>query len=331
MDWHKAIRSRWSVIGLGTALVCGLCYVTSHHLRRSEERSQTGTRAPARYQRIISLAPSITETLFALGLGHRVVGVTRYCDYPPEATAKRNVGGYFDPNYEAIAALKPDVVILLPEHQKPREFLEAQGIDVLTVNHGTIAGILESIHRIGEATDVPEQAGALVKTIEGRLEAVASRTRDLPHPRVLIAVGRDLEADTISDVYIAGKRGWYTELIRLAGGVNAFQGNVAFPSVSAEGILEMNPEVIVEMVGDMNGGTVDPVAAAAAWQALPQVAAVRSGRVHLLCDDFAVIPGPRFILVLEKLAAILHPEVDWDNAGSAPESNAGPGTARPQP
>jgi len=119
-------------------------------------------------------------------------------------------------------------------------------------------------------------------------------------------------AKTIGSLYIAGRGGWYDQLLSLAGGENAYVGTVPSPRVSAEGILKLNPDVIVEMLGDMNGAPPDPQKAMRGWSPFSGVKAVSEGRVHLFLDDFAIIPGPRFVLTLERLARVLHPDVDWD-------------------
>lgn len=280
-------------------------------------------------ERIISMAPSITETLFRLGLGDRVVGVTRFCDFPPAARDLPDVGGYFDPSYETITGLEPDLVILLPDHEEMRRHLAAAGIETMVVDHATIEGICKSFRRIAAACDVPARGGDLADRVRSRLDAVAARVAGRHRPRVLVAVGRDVYSETIREVFIAGNRGWYTELIRLAGGVNAYGGELAFPAVSAEGILQMAPDVIIEMTGatrpDFHKGS-----AMAAWEALKQVPAVREGRVHFFREDFAVIPGPRVAQLLERLARTLHPDADWP-APRGRDAHANETTAPPDP
>ncbi|MBN2450350.1 MAG: ABC transporter substrate-binding protein [Lentisphaeria bacterium] len=327
MTTRVGANARWVPVGIVAIGLLVLCSVARRWLRQGGEVPVPPGPVWSRPARIVSLAPSITEVLFAVGLGDAVAGVTRYCDHPAEARTRPQVGGYFDPNYEAIVALDPDLVILLLEHQAPRQVLAGQGIEVLAVNHGTIEGILDSIRSIGEAGGAGDRADALLRQIRSRVEAVAARTRDLPRVRVLLVVGRDVTVPAIEEVYIAGNAGWYSELIELAGGTNAYRGSVASPKVSAEGILTMDPEVIVEVLGDVTDPSLDGGKAAAGWQALPRVRAVQQGRVHLFRDEFAVIPGPRFVLVLEKLARVLHPEVDWDAARLRARETSAPGMA----
>lgn len=306
-------RTRWLVLaGVVTAI-----FAASFLARRGMD-DRDGTQAPrgdtnSPCKRIVSLAPSITETLFALGMGDRVVGVTRFCDFPPEAAAKADVGGCYDPNYEAILRLQPDLVLTLTDHAKPREALRDRGLNVQTVDQTTVAGILESIRRIGRIGGVEEQAEQLVRERRDRLAAIARLTRGLPRPTVMLAVGRDVASGSVAGVYIAGRSGWYNELVELAGGQNAFEGAIPFPAVSAEGILKMNPDVIVEMIDEKTLRKTGRDRVLAGWRELDRLTAVRENRIHLFSDDFATIPGPRFIRILEKLARILHPAVQWDH------------------
>jgi iron complex transport system substrate-binding protein len=321
-------KSKWILVGIVCIAVFAVAAILSK--RMENLRPEESSSSPLKQQdlRIISLAPSITETLFKLGLKDALVGVTRYCDYPPEAMEKPKTGGYFDPNYEAMIALRPNLVLLLPDHDQPREFFKARGIRTITLNHRTITNILESIQKIGDTCGVPEKAAEIVSKIEARMKNIKAVVKDRPSVKVMVAVGRDVSAKTIRGVYIAGNSGWYSELIELAGGVNAYDGDLPFPSVSAEGILAMNPTVIIEMLGDMEGKPFDTDTALATWQTLPDLDAVQNGRIHLFRDGVVVIPGPRFIVILEKMARLLHPDADWSKLenpiGNDPVSDAAP-------
>jgi iron complex transport system substrate-binding protein len=265
------------------------------------------------YRRIISLAPSLTEVLFALGLGDRVVGVTRYCDYPAEALQKPKVGGYIDPNYEAMISLEPDLVVMLVEHEEPLSFMRQRGIDVLVNDHRTLSGIRTSIIDICRTCGCTEPARALLSKIDGTVARVRKKTAGLHRPRVLIAVGRNPEVKELGDVYIAGRGGFFDEMIELAGGTNAYTDEkVKYPKVSREGILTMNPEVIVDIVPDAQGKPQFQARLKQQWNAVSRVKAVRDGRVHILTEEYAVIPGPRYGRIVADLAKILHPEIDWE-------------------
>jgi iron complex transport system substrate-binding protein len=274
--------------------------------------SDSQDRVPQFYRRIVSLAPSITETLFILGVMDRIVGVTRYCDFPPEALAKTEIGGYYDPNYEAIVALNPDLIIMLVEHEGPKQHLNKLGLATLVVDHRSVSGILNSIQTIGRACGVEEKAESIVADIRERINRIRQKTVGLPRSRVLISVGRNMGSGSLRDIYISGRDDFYDEMISLAGGINAYEGNVAFPIVSGEGIIQMNPEVVIDMVPDLDRSDWDEAMVLEEWKAVSNVAAVKNGRVHVFGEGFVVIPGPRFILILEKIARALYPGADWE-------------------
>jgi iron complex transport system substrate-binding protein len=256
--------------------------------------------------RIVSLAPSVTEILFELGLGGRVAGVTRYCRFPPEALAKPQVGGYVDPNYEALLRLRPDIVIVLTAHTAAREHLRSLGLRTLTVDHTTMGGIIGSVAAIGTACGVAPEAGAMARKMAARIDRVKNTTAPCGRPRVLMSVDRT--TDAASSVYVAGNNTCYDEMIAMAGGVNAYTGAAAYPAVSAEGILRMNPQVIIDLVPALDGGKHRREKALAQWNALTGTEAVARGRVYIFEQDYAVIPGPRFVLLLEDMARAIHPE-----------------------
>jgi len=259
--------------------------------------------------RIVSLAPSITEELFTLGLGDQVVGVSDYTRYPPEAHGKPRIGGYINPNYEAIVRLDPTLVVLLGEHWGARTALGELGVRTLPVNHKTVAGILDSMKRVGAACGKERQAAEVVGRIEETVESIRERIRGLPRPRVMISVGRNFSGKNRVDVYVSGRDGFYSELVTLAGGVNVYEGETAkLPVLSREGLLRLNPEVIIDMIGDKEGNHSGDEEVLRLWRSMAGIEAARRGRVYIVHQDYAVIPGPRFVLLLEDLARTLHPE-----------------------
>lgn len=264
-------------------------------------------------KRIVSLAPSITETLFALGLGDNVVGVTRYCKYPLETAKIKKVGGYSDTNYEAVITLQPDITVLLQEHGSAGKHLNELGLRTLPVNHKNISGILESIKTIGKACGAEKKADEILEQINEKVSFVTNKTKKLPRPKVMVTVGRNMGSGSLKDIFISGKDGFFDQMIKLAGGINAYVGDtVVFPSVSGEGIMALNPQVIIDMIPDFNEKGWDEEKALDIWQNLPGVEAVKNRRVHIFGQDYVAIPGPRFILILEQMARVIHPEVQWE-------------------
>ncbi|MFC1541465.1 ABC transporter substrate-binding protein [Candidatus Latescibacterota bacterium] len=263
------------------------------------------------YTRIISLAPNITETLFALGLGDRVVGVTRFCKYPEEALKIEKVGGLIDPNYEAIILLKPDLVFLLPEHENAQKYLDELGLKTVVVHNRVIEEILGTITTIGEICSVKDKARELVSELESKMNTIRNKTLNAGRPRVMISVGRSFGGGKLNEVTISGKNTFYDELITYAGGINVYEKHdISFPVVSKEGILYLNPEIIIEMIPSTE---VSEDMIIKEWESVADVEAVKNKRVYAFKQDYAIIPGPRFILFLEDLARTLHPERNWDS------------------
>ncbi|MDP2982038.1 MAG: helical backbone metal receptor [Candidatus Latescibacter sp.] len=277
---------------------------------RKGDAPESAIPAGKNYTRIISLAPSITETLFALGLGDRVIGVTKFCKYPPEAREKAQVGGFFDPNYEAVVTLKPDLVILLPEHEQARKYLENLGIATLVVHNRVIGEILDTITVIGKTCGAEKEAERIVRDIESRKGAVQKKTAGRERRRVIVAVGRT--AGALDQVFIAGPNTFYDELIALAGGTNAYRGYpIPYPEVSGEGMLRLDPEIILDLLPELAEQGHSEAAARSDWNKIHELSAVKNRKVYILTADYAVIPGPRFIQTLEEMARIIHPEVEW--------------------
>lgn len=255
-------------------------------------------------QRIVSLAPSATEVLFEAGCGRRVVGVTSYCRYPAQATTLPKVGGYLTPSYEALVALRPDLVVILPEHVDARRYLTTLGLDFVEFDHRTIRGILDSIGRAGDLCGTRARADAAVAELEDLLRRVDARTAGRPRPRVVISVSRGQERG-FGSLSASGPDGVYHDLLLRAGGQNAVPpGPVLHPALSAESLLRLNPDAIVEFAPGAGNGT----AIREEWRALPSLTAVERRRVFVFTEDFLPVPGPRLVRFTETLARTLNPD-----------------------
>ena len=263
----------------------------------------TSTPTLATAQRIVSLAPSATEVLFEAGCGGRVVGVTSYCRYPAQATTLPKVGGYLTPSYEALVALRPDLVVLLPEHGDARRYVTTLGLDVVEFDHRSIRGILDSIATAGDQCGTRARADAAVAELEGLLRRVDERTDGRPRPRVVISVSRGQERG-FGSLSAAGPDGVYHDLLLRAGGRNAVPpGPVLHPALSPESLIRLNPDSVVEFAP----GAMDGTAIREEWRALPSLAAVARQRVFVFTEDFLPVPGPRLVRFTDTLARALHP------------------------
>ncbi len=260
--------------------------------------------------RIISTAPSITEILYALGLGDRVVGVTTFCHYPPEATKKPKIGDYLHPSLETIVGLRPDLVVAETTGVRHAERLRSLNLNVIEIDDATIAGIYDSIHRIGRAAGVPARADALCARMRSELATIQAKVAPLPRRRVLFLVGRT--PGRIEDLIAAGRASHLNELMEIAGGENVFRDSIAaYGKIPLEELLARNPEVIVDM-GEMSEtvGVTDAQKRAVVelWNRYPALAAVREHRVYAVASDIFVVPGPRVVDAARALARMFHPE-----------------------
>ncbi len=266
-----------------------------------------------RPRRIISMAPSVTEMLFAVGAGSQVTGVTRYCDFPAEVRDIPKVGGFLDPSYESILVLQPDLIVILKEMEDPiGRMLRELDLDVLAVDHRDLDGILASIGTIGEAVGREHEAGSLLNRLTAGMDSLRTRLAGQPRPGVLVVLGRNLAAGDLSETYIAGADGYYNDLVELAGGSNSYRGRtIAFPAVSAEGLHQLAPNVIIEVIPNLGQTGIDSHRYEQAWRELPGLDSVTAGDIHVFIEDYAVRPGPRFILLAREMARAIHPELGW--------------------
>lgn len=261
----------------------------------------------AQPRRIVSTSPSVTETLFALGLGDRVVGVSQHCHYPPEATTRTKIGSYLKPNVEAIVALRPDLVIIqakMPDSIAGQ--LARVKLPVLEVEHGTLETMFAGIREIAARAGVPERGVKLESEIRARLDAVRSRTAGLPRRSLVFIVGRSPGA--LEGLIAVGKGSYLNELIAIAGGVNALASNaLAYPKLSLESVIGLSPDVLVDM-GEMAETTGVTEARKQAVVELWRRRTTLKSRVYAVASDIFVVPGPRVAEAAEAFAQMLHPE-----------------------
>jgi iron complex transport system substrate-binding protein len=247
----------------------------------------------------VSLAPAVTETLFALGEGGAVVGVSQYCDYPPAATRLPRVGTFLTPNVEAIAALRPDLIIGpgLSSSRHEVRTLEAMGYPTMTVNDSSLYGIEQSITLIGERTAQAQAASRLLGAIQAHLDEVRARLKNTRPRTVVMLVGHQ-------PMVAVGRGTFLDDLLHLAGAHNiADLSPQAWPRLSIEYIVAMRPEVILD--GEMGSDATTP---AGFWARYPTIPAVRDHRVFGYPQDPMLHPGPRVWQSLEILARRIHPE-----------------------
>jgi iron complex transport system substrate-binding protein len=240
------------------------------------------------------------------------VGVTRYCNYPPEIESLPKIGGYDNPSVEAIARLRPNLVVALQRHSACADTLRQEGIPVLVLQEGGIDNIMANLDILARTTMAGELAENVIADLHRRMETISSRTAGRKRPSVLVSVGRNMGDAGLREVYIAAQEGFYDRMIEIAGGRNACQDTTTtYPRLTPEGVTRLNPDVILDMVDDPYRNGTTPGKIASEWSVCSQVSAVQHRRVHVLSGNHVVVPGPRFILILEQMAGLLHPEIDW--------------------
>lgn len=254
--------------------------------------------APPR--RIVSLVPSVTETLFAIGAQDVLVGVTDFCDYPAEARRKPSVGGMLAPALETVVALRPDLVIATSAGNREETFgqLERLRIPVYVVNPTRLGDVYDLVGRLGALTSRQADAARLVASLEARVAAVRQRVVTLRRPRVLYVLWPE-------PLIVPGRGALVSELLVVAGAdsVTAESGD-GFPRFSIEAAIAAAPEVIVLAA---QGSGQAPMAREQ-WDRFTILPAIRSGRVHTIPGDLMHRYGPRMVDGLERLARIVHPE-----------------------
>ena len=251
---------------------------------------------PEKIERAISLAPSLTEMIFAVRAGDRLVGVTTYCNYPHDAAAIEKVGDTQTPNVERIIALKPQVVFVSTASQLEAfsKTLEEQGIAVYVTNPTSLQEVFENLRELGELFDETAAAGDLIKSLEDRAETVRKRSNDETHsvvrPRVFVQISNE-------PLFTIGRDSFLTELIEQAGGISVTSGVPSgYPKLSKETAAALNPEVIILSDSPDNR---DPS------NALKDSSAIKNSRVHRINADIISRPGPRLVDALEEIARML--------------------------
>jgi iron complex transport system substrate-binding protein len=264
--------------------------------------------APPR--RIISTAPGITEILFALGLGDRIVGATEYCVYPEAAKKIPRTGTWMSPNLEAILEAKPDLVIVQRTAIHDSRQFTALKLRTVEVQLLTVQDIFTTIKIIGDVADVNPRAAELASRLQRELQDVRTKVASLPKVTAMFIVGRSPGA--LEGMVAVGRSSYQAEMLELAGGKNIFADSpVPYPKVVHEEILARNPEVIIDMGEHADAAALSDKqvkAEIALWRRFPNVRAVRNNRVYPISSAVFVVPGPRVAELAREFARMLHPE-----------------------
>ncbi len=276
-------------IGLIGALVFGGC---KSETKIAAEDAGSATKMMAK--RVVSLSPSTTETLYAIGAKDVLVGRSRYCDYPPEVLSLPQVGGYTDPSVEAILALSPDLVVGArgPSGRALVDTLSARGIATYFPETESVDAITRMVTGLGERTGKKHEAADTVRVMRTKLDAVEAAEKKRPRVRVMLVFG-------LRPVVVAGPEGFPNEMLARVNAENVVKKGGAYPSISFETVIAMDPDVIVNAAIAESHGSQPITKDAAGWQS---VRAVKEGHVASLADEAVLRPGPRIADGVESLA-----------------------------
>jgi iron complex transport system substrate-binding protein len=281
-------------------------------------------RIPVSPARIVSLAPSLTESVYALGLQDRLVGDTDFCDYPPEAQKKPKVGGGINPNLEVIASLHPDLVLITKSFNRLETVraLDNLGIPSYSTDPHTVDEIISSTEKLADILGAPDAGKNLADDLQRRLAILQSKIVPLPQTRVLFVVW-------MQPLMSVGKSTFVADALRKAGADSIVESGQDWPQMDLEEVVHLQPEYLVFAESHSDGGATDfdSLAITPGWRLLD---AVHNHRIAVV-SEAVIRPAPRIVSVIESLARQLHPDAFQETPGpekeSAPQSRKDPSGA----
>ena len=265
--------------------------------------------------RIVPLAPSLTEILYYLGLGDRVVGVTNFSYYPPEALKKPKVGSYIDLNIEKIITLGPDLVIGTKDGNNPGivDLLDQAKIPTFIVNPRNVYEVIETIEIVGQLCGIGEKAHSLAQGLRTRLNNIKKGVESKKKPVVFLQIN-------LHPIMTVNRNTFHHDIITIAGGINmSADAGINYPRISIEEVIRQKPEVMIISSMD-RGGEFEK--ARQEWLKWTLIPAVKNKRVHLIDSDLIDRPSPRIVDGIEDMARMLHPEVDWSEVLEAERADS---------
>lgn len=271
---------------------------------RPTQGSQAAS-APVGFRRVVSISPDATEIIGSLGQADKLVAVSTFCLWPPEVKTLPRVGGLFDANAEAILNLRPDLIILRGGNTAVERLANDRHITLFRDRTERFADIYSTIEDLSGLLDCRPRGREVRQEMEAALRQISNSVARSPRPKVLMTLAR--RPDTLGDIMTANRNTFVNEMIVAAGGENAFAGmSMDYPRLSAEAILAAKPDVIIEAMPESPDSNV--AQASALWARLGPIPAVENRRVHILTDENCLVPSPRIVKIVGKIARLLHPE-----------------------
>ncbi|SVA77981.1 uncharacterized protein METZ01_LOCUS130835 [marine metagenome] len=259
-------------------------------------------------QRVISTSPAITEILFAIGAGDRVVGVTDFCNYPEQACRLPSIGGPLNPSTETWITLKPDLIIIQEDSEVIQKNAKIFEIPSLTVSVNNLNNILNSIQIIADSLHMPQAGHQLAIKIKTKIEGYRAHLKKIK-PRQVLMLLSDTN-DPSRDLYAVGRDTFLNELLTIAGGENVLPDTMArYPKVSKEYIIAKSPEIIIEVGPKSNLSKEETLARKKTWGKFSTLRAVKDDKLYFISADYILIPGPRLLNILDDFTRTIHPEL----------------------
>ncbi|HIA32429.1 MAG TPA: hypothetical protein EYN83_04170, partial [Nitrospinaceae bacterium] len=259
-------------------------------------------------QRVISTSPAITEILFAIGAGDRVVGVTDFCNYPEQACRLPSIGGPLNPSTETWITLKPDLIIIQEDSEVIQKNAKIFKIPSLTVSVNNLNNILNSIQIIADSLHMPQAGHQLAIKIKTKIEGYRTHLKKI-EPRQVLMLLSDTN-DPSRDLYAVGRDTFLNELLTIAGGENVLPDTMArYPKVSKEYIIAKSPEIIIEVGPKSNLSKEETLARKKTWGKFSTLRAVKDDKLYFIGADYILIPGPRLLNILDDFTRTIHPEL----------------------
>ena len=292
LNIFKVTCRKFKVFHLIALFVCSIYSIDGH----------------AASKRVISTSPAITEILFAIGAGDRVVGVTDYCNYPKNACLLPSIGGPLNPNTEKWIALKPDLIILQDDSVVLNKHANVFKIPTLEVSVNNLENILRSIQVIADAMQTPKAGKQLVDKIKIQIDNYRT-SLGKTKPRQVLMLLSDTN-DPSRDLYAVGRNTFLNELLSIAGGENILPETMAtYPKISKEFIIAKSPEIIIEIGPTANLSNEGILSREKAWTIYPTIRAVKNDRLYFVGANYILIPGPRLVKILDILTRNIHPKL----------------------
>jgi iron complex transport system substrate-binding protein len=279
---------------------------TQESTQKLERSPSDAGKTTEEVRRIVCAAPSVTEIVFALGLGKKVVGISDFSTFPSEARTVTHIGGLINPNKEKITSLQPDLLIIQGQNESLARFCEEHQVRFLSIEINSLEDIWTAIHTIGQTLRAEEKASTLIQKIKDDLQDIKGRIQNRPLKKVFLTLGHT--PGDLTGLMTSGPGTFLNELVLVAGGKNIFSdASGLYPQISKESLVKRQPEIILEVIP---GGIPEEKLKLLKkdWSQLPMLPAVKSGNIHFLFEDFLLIPGVRIAQTVRRFAEIFHPE-----------------------